>query len=117
MAKIVHLDLKDAEAEGQWAELENPRAYSQRKFEQVVGDMTKVRPNPETGAVGDAALAEQVFRNCIWAWHLIDADTGAALNDPKTDDLSGLEVGVTAAIGEKITELFEATVPFRSRKG
>ena len=107
--KTVHVDLKDAGEPGEWAELEDPRSYSQRHFEQVVTEMQTARD--------DAEAAAKVFRDRISAWHLIDADTGAALSDPKTDDLKGISVGITAAIGEKITELYEATVPKASRKG
>ena len=114
--KTVHFDLADAGELGEWVELEDPRSYSQRHFEQVVAEMQKIRPDPATNQTGDPALGERVFRDRVSAWHLVDADTGASLNDPKTDDLKGVSVGVTAAIGEKITELFEATVPFRSRR-
>jgi len=108
MATTFHLDLAEAGFAGDWVELNDPRYLSQRRFEEVVAELGKAKEDP--------ALAEKVFRDRISAWCVKDADTGATMSDPKTDDLKGLAVGVTSAIGEKITELFEATVPFRSRK-
>ena len=108
MSKTVHMDFKDIGYEDQWADLEDPRDYSQRHFEAVVGEMQTAQK--------DAAVAEKFFRDRIASWHVVDGDSGEAMNDPKVDDLKGVSVAVSLAIGQKITELFEATVPFRSRK-
>lgn len=108
MAKTFHLDLAEAGFEGMWVDLYDPRFLSQRKFEELVARMSDVR--------SDAKAAEQALRDRVAAWHLVDPDTEQDLNDPKTDDLGGLPVGVLSAIGDKINDLFEATVPLRSRK-
>ena len=106
--KTAHLDFKDIGYEGQWADLEDPLDYSQRRYEAVLGEMQR--------AGDDVAIAEKFFRDRLASWHLVDADTQAPMNDPKIDDLKGVTTAIALAIGEKIASLFEATVPLRSRK-
>lgn len=108
MTKTVHLDFKDIGYESQWCDLEDPKDYTQSRYEAVLADMLKAKEDP--------AVAEKFFRDRIASWHLVNGDTDEPLNDPKTDDLKGIKVAISLAIGEKISELFEATVPFRSKR-
>lgn len=107
MAHTEHLDLDGFD--GQWVDLFDPRYMSQRKFEEAVKSMQDAQADPKA--------AEAFLRGRIAAWNVLDADSGLPLGDPQTADLGGIPLGVTKAISEKITELFEATVPNGSRRG
>ena len=108
MAKTEHLDLGPLGFDLQWVDLFDPKYLSQRRFEESVRTMREAQAEPKA--------AEQFLRERIAVWHVLDADSGEPLGDPQAADLGGLPLGITKAISEKITELFEATVPNASRR-
>ena len=69
---------------GEWADLFDPGDLSFRAVEKLAGQLDHLR------TTADSAGAEEFIRERIAAWHLIDADSGAEMNDPRTDDLKGL---------------------------
>lgn len=107
MAKTEHLALDMAGFDGQWVDLFDPRFMSQRRFEEAVAAMRAAQNDPKA--------TEKFLRDRIAAWHVLDADSGEPLADPQTADLGGIPLGVTKAISDKIGDLFEATIPNRSR--
>lgn len=133
MPASVKLDLAPLGFDGQYVNLFDPKYLSQRRFEEVVNDMltAQIAPPPlpegatpeeraaraEAEAARSRLIERAGLRDRIESWYVLDADTGAPLGDPQTADLQGLPLGVTGAITEKISELFEATVPLRLRKG
>lgn len=98
--KSVDLDLGQSGFPDQWVKIIDPRYLTQRKFEELM----------------KSTDGEQFLRDRIEAWHVLDGDTGEPLGEPQTADLKGLPIGVISVITDKIGELFEATIPFRSRK-
>lgn len=110
MANVVRVDLAP-DFPDQWVDLLDPKFMSNRRFEELLAVLVKPDKTVEE--------AEAFFRSRIAAWHVLDADSGEPLGDPAaaTTDLGGLPIGITKAIGEKINELFTASVPSASRKG
>jgi hypothetical protein len=89
--KTIHIDLAqhDPEFAGQWIEVHNPRRVAQRVLD-------------EWRALIAADDTEALVRQFVAAWHLLDEQTGAPMNDPATDDLKGLSVEQFSTISETL---------------
>lgn len=97
-------------ADGEWVQIEDFGAWTQRKFDTFRELIRRL-----SGGTQETGDDEQFIRLSVRAWHLTDPDTGAALNDPKTDDLKCLTVATTRQITERVTEVvYKATTPFPS---
>lgn len=107
MAKTYHLALDTTDFPDQWVDLFDPRFMSQRRFEEAVAAMRAAATDPKA--------TEKFLRDRISTWNVLDADSGEPLGDPQSADLGGLPLGITKAISDKIGDLFEATIPNRSR--
>lgn len=88
MTKTFHIDVPGQEG---WIEIIDPGDLSQRKFDEWTAQ-----------ARNDSG--EEFLRATITAWHLVDPDSGEAMNDPQADDLKGLKISTVKAITTKVRE-------------
>ena len=98
--KPIHKDLGENGLEGQWLDIKDPKFLTKRTIERWQRDV-------EAGTLD----SERLLREFVSAWHLVDGDTGADLNDPKTDDVGGVPLVVFQVLNEEIGRAFRGTVP------
>lgn len=104
--KIATLDLTDAGFPDQWVKLRDPKYLSNKHFEELLARISKQDRTKEEN--------EAIFRERIVTWHIFD-ENGTLMGDPATADLGDVPIGITTAIGGKITELFQVALPNASR--
>lgn len=103
--KVAHLDLGEFGFPSQWVDLHDPRFMSERKFQRVVEEIQ------DPASQNDPKKLHEFLRGRIAAWHVLDADSGEAMDDPQTADMAGLPLGARKPIVEKVFELFGNQAP------
>ena len=102
----IHIDLEPSGFPGLWADIVDPRYYSQNRW-QAIADLSQTDP--------DAFVRELVV-----AWHLenYDAPDGIAkpLNDPATDDLREIPLGVYRVLFHEFEAAVNAELPKASSR-
>lgn len=107
MTKVVRYEVGDAE----WVELYDPSDMSHRSVVACIKQLQGF-----TNGHTNEDEQDQWLRERVAAWHLVDPDTGAPMDDPKTDDLGGVKKGTLKLIVEKFGELTVGSVPFGSSR-
>jgi hypothetical protein len=97
--KFIHIALDEHGLEGQWIDLRDPRFLSKRTID-------RWQRQNEAGSLS----TDEFLREFIAAWHIVDADTGADLNDPKTDSIDGAPLVVFQVLNERIRDAFRGSV-------
>lgn len=100
-SRVIHIDLGPHGFVDQWIDLHNPKYMTQARFELLVDGMKSEKPEETDVAV----------RGIVKAWHLVNEDTGADLNDPTTDDLKALTFGHTKVLTDTWWDAVSAQLP------
>ena len=99
MSKQVHVTFDEHGLDGQWADIRDPKFLSKRTIDRWQRE------------VEDGTLSPSTFlREFVAAWHLVDADTGAELNSPTSDDIDGIPLVVFQVLNERVGRLFRGAM-------